>query len=152
MFINQENLAVVKTILDREKKGDGAVGYSNDEIVLLVRAFRDLIDIGNLLGLEMLSAWAVNQYSHFSNVFWARGIDVKLIHDDPSPNIRQHPWKPDDAAGVSPHWVLNCLAGMKFIRKNGNRELGDKRESGLDQDAYDYMKKRLGDEGFKPYG
>lgn len=107
---------------------------TNDEVVACREIFHNLIDIGNILRLEMLSAWAVSQFTSYNSIAWARGLinpAVDLL------NNAENKEKTLQNEGISPAWVLSQLAGMKFQTANSKR------------DAYDYMKESMIAAGIK---
>lgn len=126
-----EKIRIVAALHKREKATAGCANPTDEEVVAAVEVSYHLIDVGNVLGLEMLSCWAVARYSHYHGIAFHRGIQnqIKLV---PEAKIDVE----STTSSVSAHWVLNQLAGMSFINKSG-------------KDAYDYMKESMFVSGIK---
>lgn len=147
-MLNVEKVKIVANLYKRERETSDCVYPTDEEVVAGTEVFYAMIDLANMFGLEMLSAWAVMRYQHFNGIAWARKIQDQVHYwTEPTStqssrttfarNIQnQIQVKLDDVreksdlgqkGGVSAAWVLNQFAGMNFVNKNG-------------RDAYDFIK------------
>lgn len=78
MNITKEKLNVLAALLRREKETHGLAKATDEEVITAVEVFHDLIDIGNILGLEMLSSWAVNHFTVYNGIAWHREISNRI--------------------------------------------------------------------------
>lgn len=73
--LTQENLRIVRNVVDNIWAGDPHSVYPTDsEVMLCVEVFNQLIDIGNNLGQSMLSTWAATYYQCYNNIAYARKL------------------------------------------------------------------------------
>lgn len=84
-MLNIEKVKIVANLHKRQKDTAGDARPTDDEVVAAVEVSYALIDIGNILGLEMLSAWAVMNYQNYNGIAWARGIQDKIKTSQKTP-------------------------------------------------------------------
>jgi hypothetical protein len=73
-YLTADNLAVVHKELERAKDLNPTTWPTDEEVLICVHVFQELINIGDNLHQDMLSAWAVNNYITYSSTARERNL------------------------------------------------------------------------------